>query len=182
MFDKEKLLEVLHDLDRMLDTPADIVLIGGSAMTYMGLRTHSIDVDFFYDGMSDDKLCEVVEKISQDFNGARIDVWSTKEMLISDGRINRLELPKDYMDMCDIPDEEVFKYIRLRILSPIDIILTKVGRLADKDIKDMKTLVDTYKIPRQALEKRYQLYLQGYDGNPKKMKENFKSIIAILYD
>lgn len=151
-------------------------------MTYMGLRKHSIDVDFFYDGMSDDKLCEVVEKLSEDFNGARIDAWSTKKMLISDGRMNKLELPADYLDICSDPEEEGFKNIKLKILSPIDIVLTKVGRLADKDLQDIKTLVEEYNIPRQALEQRYQLYLQGYDGNPKRMKENFKSLMAILYD
>jgi len=44
--DKRELEEVLHDLDKKLSLPCDVVLVGGAAMIlYFGARCATSDVD-----------------------------------------------------------------------------------------------------------------------------------------
>src|SRR3989338_3969851 len=179
-FNRERLLEFLHDLDGMLPSPIEVILIGGSALNYLDLKDDTKDVDFFYSGMEIDDLYAITQELSKKYN-SRIDFWTTEEMvLLKDGRINTQKLPTDYISMC-FEAEEPLERIKLKILNPIDVVLTKEDRLSERDMDDITKLVNHYHIPRETLEERFKLYLAGYDGNKTKREVNFKEMISTIF-
>ncbi len=164
----------------MVDRPIEIILIGGSAMSYLGLKEETFDVDFLFEGVDSERMIELTDQLEDEYE-TRIDMWTTDGMLIqANGRINLQKLPSDYQNMCQ--EVNGYENLRVRILSPIDIILTKVGRLAEKDIADITQLIKKYKPTRKELQERFNLYVKGYDGNPATIKQNFKSLLGIFYE
>ncbi|MBI4440013.1 hypothetical protein HY638_03500 [Candidatus Woesearchaeota archaeon] len=180
--DKKGLLDIINSLDSMLSSPMEVVLIGGSAITLLGLKEKSKDVAFFYGHIDDFELFGLVERLSRDYGGMRIDVWPVSEMLMhKEGRIVSQKLPSGYLDMCLKVDNMEFKYIDLRILNPIDIVLTKVWRLSEDDIGDITHLAEHYQLSQDALRERFELHKQGYDGDTRRYESNFKSLMEMLF-
>ena len=182
VFNKEKLLDLLRELDKNIHVPVKIILIGGSAVNYLDLKESTKDVDFFYDGMNYEEMSEITDKVSKKYDNVRIDIWDSKEMVLNKrGRIVTQKLPDDYISRCtDIG--ETYDNIQVKILNPVDIILTKIERLNSSDIDDIKHLVGHFGIGKQELKERYQDYLKDEEWDNTTFRSNFKSMLEILYD
>jgi ribosome-interacting GTPase 1 len=81
----------------------------------------------------------------------------------TDGYIYCQRLPKDYLEK-SIKIKE-FSRIVLRALHPVDIVVTKFGRLNQRDIQDIEACIREFKISEAEIKARALLVLQTYVGS-----------------
>ena len=91
------------------------------------------------------------------------------------GTIVTYELPKDYL-INAIDDKELnknFTKIRIKILTPLDIIITKINRFDAKDRIDIISVLNRNKYDFQTIENRFNQYHNLFHGNKQKLMKHF---------
>jgi len=167
LLDKSALLDFLAVLDEEVSKEITLVAVGGTAMTLLDLKTSTIDVDFTIP--SKDKLAfdKALAKIP---HGFKTDVWQ-------DGTVFSQSLPDDYLEKSI--EITTFKHIRLRALHPIDIVVTKIGRLDDRDVQDIKACIKKFKISKSQIAARAATV--QYAGNEENYKHNLKYVLEKFF-
>ena len=87
-------------------------------------------------------------------------------------------LDRNYNDTLDLPHEDAYedsqpvkipdidkRLIDVRVLSPVDLAVTKVSRFADQDREDIELLAKTGLIDSASLRKRAEDALSGHVGH-----------------
>ena len=148
--DKTVLLDFLSVLDDDLTKKITLVAAGGTAMTLLDLKTSTIDIDFTIPGC--DRL-EFEQALKNNPPGYRVDRWT-------DGCVFCQTLPKDYLEK-SIKIKE-FNHISLRALQPLDIIVTKIGRLNDRDMQDIEACIKKAKVSKAEIMQRALLIVETY--------------------
>jgi len=98
-------------------------------MTLLDIKTSTIDIDFTIP--SCDRL-EFEQALKSNPPGYKVDRWT-------DGCIFCQTLPNDYLEK-SIKIKE-FSHISLRAFQPVDIIVTKIGRLNERDMQDIDACI-----------------------------------------
>jgi hypothetical protein len=150
--DKSALFDFLSVLNEDLTKKITLVAAGGTAMTLLDLKPSTIDIDFTIPG------CDRVafEKVLKNNPpGYKVDRWT-------DGCIFCQKLPYDYLEK-SIKIEE-FSHISLRALQPVDIIVTKIGRLNARDMQDIEACINKAKVSEVMIRERAMLVVQTYVG------------------
>jgi hypothetical protein len=150
--DKSALFDFLSVLNEDLTKKITLVAAGGTAMTLLDLKTSTIDIDFTIPGC--DRL-EFEQALKGNPPGYKVDRWT-------DGCIFCQTLPKDYLEK-SIKIKE-FSHIVLRALQPVDIIVTKIGRLNARDTQDIEACIKTANISEAEIKERAVLVIQTYIG------------------
>jgi hypothetical protein len=127
--DKGSLVEFLKVLDGELDDRITIVAAGGTAMTLLDVKTSTIDVDFTIPA-KEKIIFENVLHITP--HGFKIDMWP-------DGLVFSQQLPPDYLEKSI--QILALDHIVLKALDPVDIVVSKAGRLDHKDIEDIESCI-----------------------------------------
>ena len=148
--DKTALLDFLSVLDEDLTKKITLVAAGGTAMTLLDLKTSTIDIDFTIPGS---ERVEFEQALKNNPPGYRVDRWT-------DGCVFCQTLPKDYLEK-SIKIKE-FSHISLRALQPLDIIVTKIGRLNDRDLQDIEACIKKAKVSKAEILDRSLLVVQTY--------------------
>jgi len=162
MITKNDLLEWLKTLDIKLKRKITLVAVGGTAMTLLGLKSSTIDVDFCIES-KDKKFFEIKNaKFKIDF--------------FLDGYIFSEQLPEDYIEKSSKVEANL-ENIDLRTLSPMDIIITKTARYNERDEEDITSLVKSTKIKKKELEERFRQVRETFAGNIKDYDYNFKIVL-----
>jgi len=141
--DKHILLEFLEVLEEEISREITIVAVGGTAMTLLDLKPSTIDIDFT---IPSNNLQEFQKAINNVSHGFKIDIWP-------DGMIFSQFLPEDYLDK-SIEIKTKLKHICLKALHPIDIVATKIGRLNNRDLQDIKTCIQKFNLSRNQIKQR----------------------------
>lgn len=139
----DKLLGFLRILDSELKKKIILIAAGGTAMALLKLKPSTRDIDFTLPKEDYEEFEKTLKKIP---HGFKIDSWP-------DGYIFSQQLPADYLDK-SIPIEFNAKNIELRALHPIDIIATKIGRLDERDIEDIKECIKQHNLTKQEITNR----------------------------
>jgi hypothetical protein len=140
--DKGSLIDFLKVLDAELNDHITVVAAGGTAMTLLDLKTSTVDVDFTIP--SNDKL--VLERILRFTpHGFKIDMWA-------DGLVFSQQLPPDYLEKSI--DIIALNHIVLKALDPVDIVVSKAGRLDQKDIEDIESCIKGFKLTKRQVQAR----------------------------
>jgi len=161
---KKDLLKWLREIDLKLNTDITLIAVGGTAMTLLGLKSSTIDVDFCMDS-SHAKLFTSLIKGTD---------W--KVDIFIDGYIFSEQLPKDYADLSQtIPHQYV--HLTLKILSPEDIIITKAARYNERDEEDIETLAKTGKVDKLLLVQRFRKVKETYAGKKEDYEYHFDLIL-----
>jgi Nucleotidyltransferase of unknown function (DUF6036) len=71
------------------------------------------------------------------------------------------------------------QHIRLFVLSPVDLAVSKIARLADNDRDDIQALVRLGLTNAQAIEQRATSALAGYIGNQNMLRLNVRDAVAL---
>ena len=150
--DKTALFDFLSVLNEDLSKKITLVAAGGTAMTLLDLKPSTIDIDFTIPGC--DRL-EFEHALRSNPPGYKVDRWT-------DGCIFCQTLPKDYLDK-SIKIKE-FSHIVLRALQPVDIIVTKIGRLNARDLQDIDACIQKAKVSEAEIKERAMLVMQSYVG------------------
>lgn len=138
-----KLLDFLEELDKELDGKIIVVAVGGTAMTLLGIKPSTIDVDFNMPGEDFEKFKRILGMIP---HGFKVDTYK-------DGVVFSQILPADYIAKSMLVKTKL-KNITLKALSPIDIIVTKIGRLDGRDKDDIEACIRKFQITKNQIIKR----------------------------
>lgn len=116
---KTELLSVLESFDEQLTTKIVLVAVGGTAMTLLGIKPSTKDIDFNIPSENDFK--EFIKLKNKIKPGVIIDCWSSN-MIFSE------VLPEDYIEKSKEYNSG-FQKIKIKILSPLDIACSKSAGL-----------------------------------------------------
>ena len=141
--DKSDLLAFLKEVDRELPRKIHLIAVGGTAMTLLNLKNSTIDIDFVLEREETDIFRKVLQAIP---HGFRIDIFS-------DGMVFSQQLPKDYIEK-SITITSHLKNIQLSALHPLDIVVTKIGRLDERDIEDIGACIRKFHLLKSDIQKR----------------------------
>jgi len=167
---KDELLSLLQEFDLKLEKEITVVGVGGTAMTLLRIKKDTKDVDF------DIPFTDDYEEFNRVMNiikpKVRIDVFKQDAILTT-------ILPRDYLKIAIKYTDVNFTKINLYALHPIDIICSKIARLDDSDIKDIKTCINYYKITKSEIKERAMQYENG--GNDQLYYDNLQVALDILF-
>ncbi len=164
MIDKNDLLEWLKQIDRQLKTRILLIAAGGTAMTLLGLKESTIDVDFCIESKNLKAFKEIADN-----SKFKVD-------LFKDGFVFSEQLPDDYI----IESQKIaadLKNIDLRALSLEDIIITKAARYNERDEEDIEAIAKTNKVKRKELEERFRQVKKTFVGREEDYNYHFELIL-----
>jgi len=164
MISKKDLIEWLKKADKNLGKHISVVAVGGTAMTLLGLKSSTVDVDLCVN--SEDKK-ELLRAVGSSF---KVDIFT-------DGYIFSEQLPGDYKD--NAKEILELKNISLKALDPADIIITKAARLNARDEEDIESLAKH--VNRGILIKRFEQVAKTYAGNENAYRDNFNHILKRFF-
>jgi len=167
-FDKSSLLDFLGILDIELTRGITIVVVGGTAMTLLDVKSSTIDIDFTIPSEDIKDFRDALEKIP---HGFKIDYWA-------DGMVFSQTLPDDYLEKSIMIKK--FKNIILKALDPVDIVATKIGRLDERDLQDIKACIEKFKLKKKQIERRSKNV--QYVGRQENYKANLDYVIKKFFE
>lgn len=165
MINKQALLDYLKRIDSVLPEKIMLIAIGGTAMTLMDLKPTTRDIDFCLDARDYELFKKAISKVRGKFT----------IHLFSNGYIFSQQLPEDYIEKS--VNFRKYEKIDLRILHPLDIIITKISRLNARDEADIDTLMKTKNINKEALINRFNQVIKTHAGVEEHYKYQFNLII-----
>lgn len=148
--DRSALLEFLEVFNGDLTKKVTLVATGGTAMTLLDLKPSTIDIDFT---IPSSDLPEFERALKSNPPGFKVHRWA-------DGYVFCQSLPSDYLDK-SIKIKE-YSHILLKALHPVDIVVTKIGRLNQRDIQDIETCIREFKISKDDIAARAALVSPTY--------------------
>jgi hypothetical protein len=164
MITKNDLINWLGEIDKKLKEKIILIAVGGTAMTLLGLKPSTRDVDFCVEG----KDAAIFRRLSRN-NQFKVDIFH-------DGFIFSEQLPDDYIEKSNKISAD-FTKIDLRTLSLADIILTKAARYNERDEEDIARIASTNKVNKQELTKRFKQVSETFAGREEDYKYHFNLIL-----
>jgi len=162
---KGKLIAFLREVDKHLSRKIKIIAVGGTAMTLLELKPSTIDIDF-----------ELPHEDVEEFeNATKMFAHGIKKIdTFSDGLIFSQQLPDDHLEKI-IPVKIHFNNIQLYSLHPIDIVVTKIGRLESKDIQDIGACIKKFKLTKNEVKNGAKAV--DYIGREENYKINLRHVL-----
>jgi len=166
---KRQLLSVLESFDKRLSKKILLIAVGGTAMTLLGIKASTKDIDFNIPDKTDyNEFRRLYKRISP---GVEIDYYGSN-MVFSE------VLPPDYTDKAsDIMLR--FKNIKIKVLNPIDIVCSKISRGNDADLEDIRDCIKVYKLKKSDVNKRAKLYSRA--ESDEMFRTNLKIILESMF-
>ena len=161
-------MALLEAIDKELNKPIKLIAAGGTAMTLLGLKPSTIDIDFDLASEDAEELKSALKRIP---HGFRIDIFR-------DGMIFSQQLPEDYPAKC-IEIKSNFKRIMIFALHPLDIIVTKIGRLDERDLEDIGSCINKFRITKEQIEERAALV--EYVGRRENYEDNVRHTVKRFF-
>ena len=166
---KRDLLQFLESFDQELTRKILLVAVGGTAMTLLGIKATTKDIDFNIPLEEDfNEFAHIRDKIRP---GVKIDCWSSNTIFSE-------ILPGDYIKIAiDYPSG--LRKIEIKLLNPIDIACSKISRFNEADQEDIVDCIEKIGITRVQMRKRAQRYSQV--GSERAFNENLEYILENLF-
>jgi len=167
--DKIALFNFLEVVSEDLTKRITLVAVGGTAMTLLDLKPSTIDIDF---AVPAEDLLEFDRVLKNNPPGFRVDRWPN-------GYVFCQYLPDDYLEK-SVKIKE-FKHVSLRAIQPVDIIVTKIGRLDDRDIQDIGDCIRKTNVSEAEIKARAKLVIQTYAGREEDYLHNLDAVIERFF-
>ena len=161
--DKRALLDFLEEIGKKLERQVTLVAVGGTALTLLDAKPSTIDIDFTIPCDDYDVFRKTLSSIP---HGFKVDYWK-------DGMVFSQGLPSDYLER-SIAIRKM-KRIQLRALNPVDIVVTKIGRLDARDKQDIETCIKKFKLTRNEISRRAKTV--AYVGREENYKINLNHVL-----
>lgn len=169
----EGLRELLKRLGERLAlrSPLNVYLAGGMAVHLYTANRVTCDVDAEFGGrvyLPNDLMVEVTLEDG------------TPQVVYLDTNYNPTFalLHEDYLDD-SIPLDLGVDQIRVHVLSPVDLAVSKIARLADNDKEDIAALVRLGLTSADEIERRATSALAGYIGGQAMLKLNLRDAVVL---
>ncbi|WP_454765547.1 DUF6036 family nucleotidyltransferase [Cupriavidus campinensis] len=169
----EGLRELLKQLEGRLSLrkPLTVYLAGGMAVHLYTASRVTTDVDAEFSGrvmLPQDLLVEVTLEDS-----------STQVIYLDTNYNSTFALMHEDYQEDSIPVDLGLEQIRVRVLSPTDLAVSKIARLADNDREDIQALVAAGLTSADEIEARATDALGGYVGGVEMLRANLRDAVAI---
>jgi len=165
--EKGPLLEFLEVLDNEMSREITVVAVGGTAMTLLDLKPSTRDIDFTAPEKDFNEFERALKSVS---HGFEIQGWP-------DGTVFSQTLPDDYLEKSK-PIAN-FKHIHLKALHPVDIVVTKIGRLNQRDLQDIEACIEKSKLSKAQVEERADQV--QYVGREENYKHNLEYVLKKFF-
>lgn len=168
-----KLCRKLEEINQ-LKTPVSIFVAGGIAVSlYTGDRvTTDVDAEFSKRLMVPDNI--FVSIMLED--GKKQDLFFDTNYNSTFGLMH-----EDYIqDALPLPLKSAPKYIQIYVLSPLDLAVSKVARLAENDRKDIATLASHGLINSEELQQRCDEARLCFVGGQQLLEYNIRDAVNIV--
>lgn len=167
----------LHDLFKQLEQrlslskPLTVYLAGGMAVHLYTANRVTTDVDAEFSGriiIPNDLMVEITLEDG------------SPQLIYLDTNYNSTFalMHEDYQDDA-IPVDLGLEHIQVRVLSPVDLAVSKIARLADNDREDIQALVRLGLTTANDIERRANSALVGYIGGQALLQANLQDALAI---
>lgn len=144
----------LKELDGLLDGAIDLHCIGGFAVVAAyGLPRSTNDLDY-YSVTPVNRVAELEKKAGEGSSLARKHQVFVHHVAIA-------SVPDNYEDRLTELYPGRFKNIRLLVLDPYDLVLSKISRNIPRDREDVEYLVSTRQLEAGILQDRYEKELRA---------------------
>lgn len=140
--------EFLEELDALLNEPVELHCLGGFAVVAAYKLPRSTN-DLDYLSLEPCNLANDVEQIA-----GQGSVLARKHKVHLQ-RVGVASVPEGYSDRLTELFPNYFKNLRLFVLDPYDLVLSKLGRNADRDREDVKYLAHQCSLAPSILRDRY---------------------------
>ncbi len=165
--DKSSLLDFLRILDGEVEGKITMVAVGGTAMTLLDLKPSTVDIDFTVPSRDKAAFDRALARVP---HGFKIDAWT-------DGTVFSQTLPDDYLERSI--EILALRHIVLRALHPVDIVVTKIGRLDERDIQDIEVCIRRYRISKSQIEERAASV--QYVGDEEIYRRNLENVLERFF-
>lgn len=143
----------LNELDSLLGEPVELHCIGGfAAVAAYGLPRSTNDLDYY--------SITPANRVRDLENTAGEGSPLTRKHRVSIHHAAVATVPENYEDRLTELYPGRFKNIRLLVLDPYDLVLSKLSRNAATDREDVQYLARTQKLEARILRKRYEKELR----------------------
>ncbi len=163
------LIEFLSLVEEHLEEEITLVAVGGTALTLIGAKSSTLDIDFTGPRPSIDAF---LEASSKEPHGYEIDTWP-------DGTVFMVTLPDNYLDRSRVI-ETGLERIELRALHPVDLIVTKIARCDARDLDDIRTANDRFGITVDQVTERVPKIV--YVGSADAYEANLQTVIRECFE
>ncbi len=160
-------VKFLEEVDKSLNRKITLVAVGGTAMTLLRVKPSTVDVDFTLPGEDYDEFQQALRNTPHGFT---VDCWI-------DGTVFSQTLPNDYLTRSR--DIRKMKRIRLKALHPVDIVVTKIGRLDDRDKQDILACIKKFRLKKTQVAKRARQI--DYVGREENYEINLKHVLGNFF-
>jgi hypothetical protein len=166
---KDALLKVLEAFDELAPRAMVLVAVGGTAMTLLGLKASTKDIDFNIPSHED--YAEFTRLYNRIKPGVTIDRWE-RNMVFSE------VLPDDYIKRASHYDSGFHKLV-IKVLDPIDIVCSKISRFEEPDMEDIRECIGKCGLTKSAIKKR----ALGYEraGSDEMFNKNLEYVIGNMF-
>lgn len=167
---KQGLMELLSAVDNAVPAHRIITLVGAgdTAMALLDLKAPSIHLDFTGPERDIAEFGMICANLPP--TGFQIHTWTN-------GMVFGQHLPEDYIK-ASIEIDAGLANMALRALQPLDIVVTRIERLSDADMLDIRTCVKHFRIGKNQILKRAKA-LQKV-GNQEKFERNLESVLGLF--
>lgn len=182
--DKNKFLDRLRIWDSFLRRKVHLIACGGTAMTLLGVKPSTKDIDLIVPDTGEyDYLMKILKEIGyKQVTGAG---WSSDDSFIFDffigNRVHTTELLESPLKEGNHIFIEEFNHIYLGVLNYYDLIISKLFRATSVDIDDCLSLMEAKRmeIDIDVLTNRLN-ETASYDISNEKVLKYFESFLEIL--
>ncbi|MBU3595106.1 hypothetical protein ICN10_01675 [Polynucleobacter sp. 86C-FISCH] len=166
-------IALLHELETRLELskPLGVFVAGGvAAHFYTASRsTYDVDAEFSSRILIPQDLAVEVDMGEQGVQTLFFDTNYNSTFAL---------MHEDYLKD-SVPLDTGLEFIKVNLLAPVDLAVSKISRLSDNDKQDIADLVRSGCTNAIAIEKRANEAVGGYIGNLKEVRQNIDSAVSI---
>jgi hypothetical protein len=152
--ESKRLIEIILEFDRYLPRNIIVIAIGGTAITLLGKKESTKDIDLCFETEKDkESFIKIAERLGYGHKSGKLTGHGTMIDVYAQGYIFCVQLPDDYIQQSK--EIKSLNKIKLFSLNPIDLVITKTARLNERDLEDIGTIFESYDIDRNELVLRY---------------------------
>ncbi len=166
--DASQLFEFLELIARELPRRIVLVAAGGTAMTLLGVKPSTRDIDITGPGQDIETFRLALDRVP---HGMKVDLWA-------DGQVFAQYLPPDYLTRSKKVRQ--LESVELRALHPIDIIVTKIGRLDTRDEQDIRDCIRVFKPSKSAVAERASQIV--YVGSEERFEHQVRYVLRSFFE
>lgn len=162
-------LSLIEEFFKKKNKSAEIILIGGLAMSFYGSPRYTIDIDgeINCEERLYDELTEYLRKKNINFNlSENISSWSI------------IPLPEGYRERASVVYQG--RELIIRILEPVDFVFSKLLRGTEEDFEDILVVIKKYNISAEKLLEREKLIRYPKDPETFFFKKKFQHLLELL--